>query len=313
MEKLTDFFNSLIFSTPLYLWIAGALVLLLIFLPWFGRKKRLAIDLQYWGDKVKLKSGRFMILSIPVLITSVLLVGVLSNPQITEKSITYIYGYPVMIVIDISGSMGTGTSQRTGYEESLEVFNDLVARRGDINFGLLLYSTENYVARYFINKNELFLDTLENKDEIVEISMGTRPTEALTRARQFLEENIEGENKAIIFISDLNVSGQTRLDVAEEMTMVSLAGINLYIIATGEEKNRAVEIPQMSGLKVVDMDDKDAIDLICEEIYEMQISPIREEEEGLMDKSLIPYLILPALGIIGLCLVLGETRYRKIP
>lgn len=251
-------------------------------------------------------------LSIPVVITSILMAGVLSSPQITEKPVTYIYGYPVMVVIDVSGSMGTGTSQRSGYEESLEVFNDLIARRGDINFGLILYSAENYVARYFINKNELFLDTLENKEEIVEISMGTHPTEALIKARQFLTEYIKGEEKAIVFISDLNVSGNVRLDIAEEMTRISLAGITLYIIATGEEQNRQVEIPQMSGLNVVDMDDKDAIDRICEEIYEMQISPIREEI-GLLEKSLIPFLILPALGIIGLCLVLSETRFRKIP
>jgi len=312
MEGLSDFLGSLEFSTPLYFWIAGALVFLLIFLPLTRKRRGLAIDLQYWKGKVALKSKRFWVLSIPVVITSMLMVGVLSNPQATEKPITDIYGYPVMVVIDVSGSMGTGTSQRTGYEESLEVFNDLIARRGDINFSLILYSAENYVARYFINKDELFLDTLENKEEIVEISMGTRPTEALARARQFLTENIKGEDKAIVFISDLNVSGQTRLDIAEEMTRVSLAGINLYIIATGEEQRRAVEIPQMSGLKAVDMDDKDAIDQICEEIYEMQISPIREEE-GLLEKSLIPFLILPALGIIGLCLALGETRFRKIP
>ena len=312
MEEITSFLDSCEFTTPLYFWIAGALVLLLIFFPWFGRKKGLAIDLQYWKREVTFKSKRVWALSIPVVITSILMVGVLSEPQVTDKPITYIYGYPVMLVIDISGSMGVETKQRSGYEESLEVFNDLVALRGDINFGLTLYSAENYVARYFINKNELFQDTLENKEEIAYISMGTWPTEALEKARLFLTENIEGKDKAIILISDLNVIGQEKLDMAEEITMISLAGINLYIIATGEEEQRVVDIPQMSGLKIVDMDDKEGINQICEEIYAMQTSPIREEE-SLLVKSLIPFLILPALGIIVFCLILGETRFRKIP
>jgi len=312
MEKLADFFNSLAFSAPLYLWVAGALVLLLIFLPWFGRKKRLAIDLQYWGDKVNLKSRRFLILSIPVLITSILLVGVLSNPKVTEKPITDIYGYPVMIVIDVSGSMAVDSMYQTSFDEALEAFNDLVARRSDMNFGLLIFSSESYVARYFINKNELFLDTLENKEEIVYLSRTTHIAEALRKAYVFLTENIEGDDKAIILISDLYVASGEWPSIVTEMNIISLANINLYIIATKDGKKNETYIPEISGLKIVDLQDKGGIDQICEEISAMQMSLIREEE-GLSEKSLTPFLALLTLGLIVFSLVLDETRYRKIP
>jgi hypothetical protein len=65
-------------------------------------------------------------------------------------------------------------------------------------------------------------------------------------------------------------------------------------------------------LKIVDINDTDGIDQIYEEMSAMQNSLIREEESFLKE-SLIPFLILPALGMIILCLVLVETRFRKIP
>jgi hypothetical protein len=312
MDALIDFLSSCKFSTPLYFWIAGAFVLLAILFPWAKKRAGLSIDPQYLRKKVTFKSKRFWMLLIPVVFALVLVVGALSNPQAIERKVTYIYGYPVMLVVDVSGSMGAGINQRTGYEESLEVFNDLIARRSNINFGLIIFSAEKYVARYFINKNELFQDTLENKADVVEIANGTWPTQALVKAREFLTNNINGDGKAIVFISDLNVSGQERTNLAQEITRISFAGINLYILATGEEGQRTAEIPQVSGVKVIDMNDKRGIDLMCQEIYLMQMSPIMEEETK-TEKSLIPFLLLPAVVIIGLCLVLSETRFQKIP
>jgi hypothetical protein len=311
VEELAQFLADCEFTTPLYFWIAGALVLLLILLPWFGRERGLTIDLQYWRRKVSFKSKRVWLLLIPVVIVSIIMVGVLSDPQVTTRPITYVYGYPVMIVFDVSGSMSVGSAEAS-YKQGLEAFDDLVARRGDINFGLMLFSTENYVARYFINKNELFIDTLENKEEITYISKGTRIAEALAKAYLFFTENIKGEDKAIVLISDLDVNSTELSSVIEEMTRISLADINLYIIATGKGKQNAADIPQMPGLKIVDANDKYGIDQIYGEISAMQISPI-SEEEGLLKKSLIPFLILPALGVIFLCLILSETRFQKIP
>jgi len=162
-------------------------------------------------------------------------------------------------------------------------------------------------------KNELFVDTLDNTEEINYISAGTRTAEALAKARQFLADNIENEaDRAIVLIYDMQTDLKAMLEMAEEMDRISLAGINLYVITIGAEKRGAIAIPQMSGLTIVDIDDKDGIDRICEEISAMQSSPVREEE-GLLKKSLIPFFIVPALGLITLCLLLGETRFRHIP
>jgi hypothetical protein len=313
MEELAKFLASFEFNTPLYFWIVGALVLLLIFLPWFGKKRGFAIDLQYWKKKVAFKSKRVLVLSVPVVIASVLMIGVLSNPQVTTRTITNIYGYPVMVVLDISASMSVGGDKGTSFGSAIEAYYDLIARRGDINFGLLLFSADNYIARYCVNKNELLEDTVENIKELAYLSQLTLIPEALIKARQFLTDKIKGEDKTIVLISDMDVNASETKKIVEELNNISLAGINTYIIAPGIgilwEKN----VPQISGLKFfTDITDNDNIEQIYSEISATQMSVIREEE-GLLKKSLIPFLMIPALIVISLCLILSETRFLKIP
>ena len=319
MEELTRFLASYEFATPLYFWVGGAFVLLLIFFPVLRKRRGLAIDLQYWKGKVAFKSKRVQVLSILVVIASILMAGVLSDPRLAARPTASIYGKPVMVVVDISGSMEAKPKrrledQRTSFEKARTIFEELIGRRPDVNFGLIFYSTENYVARYFAYKNELLKDTIENREEINYISTGTRTHEALAKAREFLTDNIADEaDKAIVLISDLEADLEAILRMGEEMERVIAAGIKIYAIVIGEEKQEAVDVPRIiEGVKMVDMYDRDGIDQICEEISAMQISSIREEE-GLLKKSLIPFLILPALGVISLCLILGETRFRKIP
>lgn len=323
MEELTEFIKSFEFATPLYFWIAGAIVLVLVFLPWFRRKRGLAFDLKYWDGKVAFKSRRVWILSIPVVIATILMAGVLSTPQVTTRPVTNIYGYPVMLVVDVSGSMGVGYSETTPFGYSHQIFTDLINVRGDINYGLLIFSTDRYISRYFINKNELFVDTLENTKEIGYISTGTQISGALEKAHNFFKDHIDGEG-AVILISDMDTSSQEWRNIISEVNQMSLEGIKTYMITPydaetivkmasyGSRMSSGVDLSQASELKIVAMDDKEGIDMISKDIVTMNMSLIREDE-GLVKKSVIPYLVIPALGMIGLCLVLGETSFRKIP
>jgi hypothetical protein len=318
MEGLVNFIDSCEFATPVYFWIAGALALLLIFIPWGRRKAALSFDIKFWKNKLECKSKRVLKLSIPVILATVLLAGVMAQPQITTRPVTYVFGYPVLLVVDISGSMGVGYSETTPFGKSYEIFTDLIAMRGDINFGLLLFSTDMYIARYFINKNELFKDTLENRREIAYLSVGTRISGALEMAHKFMNENIDGGG-AIILISDMDTSSKEWRSIVSEMTAMTLEGIMPYIIApSGPEEiakkaqRQGVDLSLVSELRIVAMDDDEGIDNICKEIATMKMSLIREEE-GILKKSMVPYFVIPTLVLFSLCLVLSETRFRKIP
>ncbi|MDD4924211.1 MAG: VWA domain-containing protein [Dehalococcoidales bacterium] len=325
MDGLVEFIKACTFTTPVPFWIAGGVMLLLIFLPWIRRKRGLAFDLQYWKDKVEFNSKRYWIMSLPVVIITVLMAGVLSGPQVTTKTVTNVYGYPVMLVVDISGSMGIGYSFDTPFGYSYQIFNSLTALRGDINFGLLMFSADKYIARYFANKDELFYDSLDNIKEILQISTGTQISGAMLVAHDFMTKHIDGEG-AVILISDMDTSAQEWQKIISEINKMKLEGIRTYMITPfdaatvariaasggGIGRSGGIDISQASDLYIVAMNDREGINEICQDIMTMQMSLIREDVNKLKE-SLIPYFIMPALGLLGLCLVLGETGFRKIP
>ncbi|MFH1625225.1 MAG: hypothetical protein ABID54_08755 [Pseudomonadota bacterium] len=222
-----------------------------------------------------------------------------------------------MAVIDVSPSMATQpevahdeelVDKRTSYEKSRDIFGSLVSQNPDIDFSPLLYSTESYVARYFAYKPELLRDTIENQKEVEYLAIGTETATALAKARKFLTDNVEGD-KAIVLISDLREpKGRTADEIVTDLS----AGIKVYAIVVGE----ALPIDELRslfpGVEIVGMDDKFGIDRICAELSQIQSSPIMERTV-LLKRSLIPFLILPALGLITLGLILSETRFRKIP
>jgi hypothetical protein len=260
-------------------------------------------------------------------IASILMAAVLTSPRVATKTSVPLSGKPVMVIVDVSGSMGMEPGKyskdaekpadpRTSFEKARGVFDDLIGRWPDVDFGLEIYSTETYIARYFAYKNELLKDTLENQKEIDFISAGTRPVEAMLRARQFFTDHVKGRDKAIVLISDLDVDFLTLIGISEEADKDLLAGIKVYVILVGGEEqtaaNRGARQAQAQGLRIVGMYDKESIDQICEELSQMQSSPM-EEEEVLSKKSLIPFLVSPMLGLIALCLILSETGFRKIP
>jgi hypothetical protein len=80
----------------------------------------------------------------------------------------------------------------------------------------------------------------------------------------------------------------------------------------GLGRGGGIDISQASELFIVSMNDTAGINAVCQDIMTMNMSLIREDV-GKLQESLIPYFIIPALGVIGLCLVLGETGFRKIP
>ncbi len=325
MDGLVEFIKACAFTTPVPFWIAGGVMLLLLFFPWFMKKRGLALDLKYWKGKVEFNSKRYWIMSVPVVIITILMAGVLSGPQVTTKTVTNVYGFPVMLVVDISGSMGVGYSFNTPFGYSYQIFDKLTSLRGDINFGLLMFSTDKYIARYFANKDELFYDSLDNLKEIQEISTGTGISGAMQLAHQFMTKNIDGEG-AIILISDMDTSALEWQRIISEINQMKLEGIKTYMITPydaetiaklaasggGIGRTSGIDIKQASDLYIISMNDMEGINLVCQDIMTMQMSLIREDIIKEKD-SLIPYFIIPALGLLGLCLVLGETGFRKIP
>ncbi len=316
MEKLAMFWKSVEFSTPEYFIIAGIVVLLLIFIPLSRRKRGLAIDLDYWQTHISSKGKRVLIMSIPIILISLLLAGALATPQSISRNSKLIVGKPVLMVVDYSGSTSAATEfhpEETMQEAAQRVFVNLTDLRADINFALMIYATENYVARYFTYKNELFEGTLDNWEVLIRVSQQTRTADALAAANKFMSENTTvGIDKAIILVSDLDYNANDLPEIERNINEILAGGIKLYIISTtGNEKTMA-QMPQPAGVTVMSSYDAESISEMYKNLTAMQTSVIRTNET-LVKTSIIPVIMLPVMGLFGLCLVLGETRFRKVP
>jgi hypothetical protein len=321
MDTVGNTLASWEFASPHSFWVAGSLALLCIFLPALWRRKGIRLDLGFWKDKVRFRGKASWILPLLVAATTVLFAATLADPQVLTKRTVPIYGKPALVVIDVSGSMGyvgRRGQDLAGYEKAYEVLNEVFAGDLEADFGLLFFSSENYIARYVASKKELLRDTLEVTDEIKEISYGTRTADALALARRFFSEKVQAKDRALVLISDLQESPSASAETVMELEKIVKAGIKVYVILmvqeTWWEANKSPQaVPiQVQGLDVVEMDDGYGISRIRREIASMASSPIKEETV-LSRTSLIPYLIPPLLGLVALCLVLCETYFRRIP
>jgi hypothetical protein len=321
METLGRALASWEFASPLSFWIAGALALFCIFFPRLRKRRGVTLDLAFWKKKVRFRGKAAWIVPALVAATTVLIAATLADPQVLTKRTVPIYGKPALVVIDVSGSMGyvgRRGQDLTGYEKAHEVLNEVFAGDLEADFGLLFFSSENYIARYFASKKELLRDTLEVTEEIREVSYGTRAAEALALARRFFSEKVQAKAKALVLISDLQESPSASAETALELEKILKAGIKVYVILMVQEtwwdaNKGANELPiQLQGLDIVEMDNGYGISRIRREIASMASSAIKEESV-LSRTSLIPYLVPPILGLVALCLVLSETYFRRIP
>jgi hypothetical protein len=321
METLGHYWTSWEFMSPRLFWAASALGLLFIFFPPLWRRRRITLDLTFW--KKRLGAGSKVIWILPVLIalTTILMAAALADPQVLTERTVPIFGRPVLVVVDVSGCMGyvgRRGEDLAGFEKAHQILNEVLDGDLEADFGLLFFSSENYIARYFSPKKDLLKDTLEVTEEIREISYGTRMASALALGRRFLSDKVKAKEKALVVISDVQESPSAIAETTEELEKMITAGIKVYIVVLFQESwwnmnSGPLSIPiQLQGLDVVGMNDRQGISRIRREIASMTSSPIREDAV-LSRTSLIPHLVLPILGLVALCLVLSETCFRRIP
>ena len=309
------------FVSPRLFWLASALGLVFVFFPPLWRRRRITLDLTFWKRKVGSGSKAIWILPALIAVIMILMAAALADPQVLMERTVPIYGRPALVVVDVSGSIGyvgRRGEDLAGFEKAHQILNEVLDGDLEADFGLLFFSSENYIARYFAPKKDLLKDTLEVTEEIREISYGTRTAEALGLARRFLSDKVKAKEKALVLISDLQESPSALAETKEELEKILKAGIKVHLVVMFQETwwnriNGSFSIPiELQGLDVVGMNDRQGISRIRREIASMASSPIREDAV-LSRTSLIPYLTLPILGLVALCMVLSETCFRRIP
>lgn len=328
MAELTPLLVSWRFAFPLGLGVGAALLLGLLVLPTLPRQRGLALDLGYWATQVDLRSNGLWAITSLVVVASLVMACALGNPEVVARERVLVHGKPVMAVVDVSGSMDYRArirpaspgqpvqEERSNIEKARAIFADVLNRDLGVDYGLLLYSTEQYIARYFAFNKSLLRDTLENDEEISFISTGTRTAAALAVARRFLTQNVPVGDKAILLISDMQGDLEAMVAMAEEMENCQHAGIKVFGVIIGPDNpmatNKAVPPPEVEGVMMVDMNDKAGMERLCQELAAMRDAPVGSEETPVR-KNVTSWLALVALLLAMLCLLLSEGRFRKMP
>ena len=293
-----------------YFFLLAALFMLALFVPIFLKGRAIYFPLGFWEKKVRLRKPILLLMPLLVVSTALLFAFIISGPETSKQKIaSREYNQPVLLVMDVSGSMSSL------YEMQLKAFNKITRTNQQASFGLIIYSDYAYVARDFAPDISLLADTIENETEISTISGGTNTTQALALARSlFAKEGVGSGPKSIVLISDLDddlerVSRQMNFSLADD--------INIFIVGIGDNEyytqQQFSRLQRMLAREVffAPAQNESAMSYLLKELQnrgEGFMVASREKEKDYSGGAFLP----PLIALFLLSLFFSATTLRKI-
>ncbi len=271
--------------------------------------------------------------------TIALVVVALARPQaelITEEILTH--GVDILLVVDVSGSMGLIDQPFGGERDRLditkEVVSNFVAGRENDRIGSVVYAGEAYTQTP-LTVDYGILTTFFEKTTTQDIQeQGTAIGVAIATGLSRLRHS-EAKSKVMVLITDgRNNTGEIMpVDAAK---MAKTLGIKIYAIGVGSngpiymrrqgpfgvthERVSGEELDEKTLRAIADTTDgqfframdRASLEKTFDEINEMEKSEI-ETQGHRRFRELFMLLLLPALGLFLLEVLLSKTRLRKLP
>jgi len=268
-----------------------------------------------------------------------LLVLALTRPQLGKAESQYTgEGIDIVLAVDLSGSMlsedFTLNGQRANRLDVVKsVVRDFVARREGDRIGLVLFSARPYTQCPLTLDHGWLLQNLD-RAHIGMIEDGTAIGSALATAAGRLEHS-DAKSKVIILLTD-GQSNAGKISPATAADAVKALGVKVYAIGAGTRGMAPFPARDFFGNKVyqpmkVDIDE-DTLKLVAQKTggryFRATDTPSLQEIYNEIDRmerttfaaprfldyyELYPWLLLPALALLGAEVGLGHTRLRKLP
>ena len=324
---------------------ALALLLLVPLVFWFRRRRLQEPRVRYPSlDVLRALPGgsrqqwRWIVSALRGLVF-ILLVGALARPQLgTAQSSYFGEGIDIILAVDISGSMRSedftlesGRANRLAVLKS--VVTDFVAERQGDRIGLVLFSARPYTQCPLTLDHGWLLQNLE-RARIGMIEDGTAIGSALATAVGRLEHS-EAESKIVILLTD----GQNNAGKISPLTAAEAAkalGITVYTIGAGTRGMAPYPDRDVFGNLVyrpVEVDiDEDTLHKIADltggayfratdtksltDVYETinQLERTTFTAPRYLDyDEMYPWLLVPAVVLLGLEIGLSHSVLRKLP
>jgi len=327
--------SDIVIKEPIFLWFCIAIPVYYIIYYFYSRKNRVKLSSIEMFDKKKWNLSIIIEKTIDVLklIALCLLAVAASNPMKIEVEEKKVYeGIPVVIALDISGSMLADDFQPNRLEIAKEKAKSFILQRAEDRIGLVAYAGDAYTVSPITLSKDFLLKQIESiRTGLIED--GTAIGNGLASSINLIKD-IDADGKIIILISDgVNNAGQIDPMLAAEIA--NMYDIKVYTISIGTQSTARVpenydgtgklieadvqldtetliSISQATGGKYFAANSPDALTNIYNEIDNIE----RTKYQIQIITNEISYsteLNIMALLIIVLHFILRTTKYKSIP
>src|ERR1700691_3940239 len=329
------------FLQPDWFW---ALTLLPLVVLWRGRRGPVAAveysDVSLAREVARRTRSRIggIIWLLPIIAAALMIVG-LARPQRTQSQTTVTAnGIDIVLALDISGSMQAldfkvGNTRVNRIAVVKWVVSKFIDERPNDRIGLIAFAASPYI----VSPLTLDHDWLQQNLERINVGIGDDGTaigSAIAAAGNHLRATATKSKVVILLTDGVNNSGKIPPLAAAEAARA--LGVKVYTIGVGVRGKAPVPVKDESGnthviMADVDVDEKtlqavatetgghfyratdtDSLQKIYEQInrYETSAQTVQKFEHV---EELYRWALRPALGLLGLWVLLQHTRYRRLP
>jgi len=329
------------FLQPAWFWILAVLPFIVF---WSGRRGPVAAveypDVSLARELARRSRSRFgwVVGLLPVLAAACMVVGLARPQRSHSRTEVTANGIDIVLGLDISGSMqALDFSVGQSRVNRIAVVKTVVARfiedRPDDRIGLVAFAGYPYLVSPLTLDHDWLLQNLER----VNVGMGDDGTaigSALAAAVNHLRTTA-AKSKVVILLTDgVNNSGKIAPLAAAEAART--LGVKVYTIGVGARGKVPIPVKDESGkthivTTTVDVDEKtlramasetggrfyratdtDSLQNIYEQInrYEKSAQTVQRFERV---EELYRWALYPALGLLGLWVLLQHTLFRRLP
>ncbi len=326
---------------PDWLW---ALTLLPLVVLWRGRRGPVAAveysDVSLAREIARRTRSRIggIAALLPIMAAALMIVG-LARPQRTHSRTEVTkHGIDIVLGLDVSGSMQALDFKVDNTRVNrIAVVKSVVARfidqRPNDRIGLVAFAGSPYLVSPLTLDHDWLQQNLERVD-VASADDGTAIGSAIAAAVNHLRTTA-AKSKVVILLTDgVNNSGKIPPLAAAEAARA--LGVKVYTIGVGVRGKAPIPVRDRAGnihvvMAEVDVDeqtlqavanetggqfyratDTDSLQKIYEQInrYETSAQTVERFEHV---EELYSWTLFPALGLLGLWVLLQHTRYRRLP
>jgi Ca-activated chloride channel family protein len=329
------------FLQPDWFWAFGALPLVLLWSGWRGPVAAVEYSdvslAREVARRTRSRLGGLMWL-LPILAAALMIVG-LARPQRTQsRTEVTANGIDIVLALDVSGSMqaldfkvDNNRVNRIAVVKS--VVSKFIEERPNDRIGLIAFAG----APYIVSPLTLDHDWLQQNLERINVGGaddGTAIGTAIAAAVNHLRATTTKSKVVILLTDGVNNTGKIPPLAAAEAARA--LGVKVYTIGVGVRGKAPIPVRDEAGkthvvFAYVDVDeatlqsvatetggqfyratDTDSLQKIYEQInrYETSAQSVEKFERV---EELYKWTLYPALGLLGLWVLLQHTRYRRLP